>query len=92
MFDAGEDPVLSLPVSVDLATLLRPLTITAAVDMTLPGTLPLAAAPRTTYTTDGGAHYTVPVLPTPPAGAALSVTLGPQDTRTFLCTVSPARA
>lgn len=90
MFDAGEDPVLSGPVTVELTTLLRPLVISSAVDMTLPGTLPLAAAPRTVYKTDGGAQYTVPVLPVPPAGSTLSVTLGPQDTRTFMCTVARA--
>ena len=88
MFDGGEDPVLSANVTVDLASLLGPLAITAAVDMTLPGTLPLASVPRRTYVTDGGASYSVPVLPVPPAGAALAVTLGPQDTRTLLCTVA----
>ena len=88
MFDAGEDPVLSAPVTVDLAGLLAPLEISAALDMTLPGSQPLAAVAQQTYVTDGGATYTVPVLPTPPSGPGLSVTLGTQDTRTFLCTVT----
>jgi hypothetical protein len=86
VYEAGEDPSLSLPVTVGLAGLLAPITITAAVDMTLPGTLPLADAPKTVYTTDGGAQYTVPIVPAPPAGADLAVALGPQDIRTFLCT------
>ena len=39
-----------------------------------------------TYKTDGGASFTTPVLPAPPAGAALSVTISAMQVRTWLCT------
>lgn len=73
--------------TVDLATLLRNSTISAAVEMTLPGTQPLAAVAPTTYTPLGAAPVTVPRLPPPPAGPALTVTLKPQQIRTFECTL-----
>ena len=88
LYDAGEDAVLSQPATVNLTSLLAGKTITSAVDMTLPGTQPLAAVPRRTYTTDGGASYTVPVLPAPPAGAKMTIVLQAQEIRTLLVTVS----
>ena len=87
-FDAGEDPVLSLPATVDLATLLPGWPLASALDMTLPASLPLAAVPRQTYRTDAGGLFEVPVLPPAPAGPGLTVTLGPQETRTFICTLA----
>ena len=86
-YDAGEDPVLSLPASVDLATLLVGWPLISAVDMTLPASLPLAAVPRQTFRTDAGGVFETPVLPASPAGPGLTVTLGPQETRTFICRV-----
>lgn len=87
MYDAGEDPVLSLPASVDLATLLSGWPLVSAVDMTLPGSLPLASVPRQTYRTDAGGVFETPVLPAAPSGPSLTVTLGPQETRTFVCSI-----
>jgi hypothetical protein len=86
LFDAGEDAALSAPATVDLATLLAGKTISAAVEMTLPGSQPLAGVPQRTLTTDAGAKFVVPQLPEPPAGAGLSVTLTAQQIRTFLVT------
>ena len=88
IFDAGEDPVLSAPVTINLATLLAGKTITAATEMTLPGAQPLASVAKTTYKTDGGATYTTPVVPTPPAGPLLSITLDAQQIRTFSVTTA----
>ena len=90
LYDAGEDAALSAPATVDLAGLLAGKTITSAVDMTLPGAQTLASVPSRTYTTDGGATYTVPVLPAPPAGAKSTIILQPQEIRTFSITVAPA--
>lgn len=90
-YEIGEDSVLSADVTVSLASLLSPLPggrrIISAVDMTLPGALPLADVPQQTYITDGGAHFTVPVLPAPPTGAELTITLHPMEIRTLLCTL-----
>jgi len=86
MFEAGEDPALSADVTVDLATLFAGRTVTAATEMTLAGQLPLASVTQRTYKTDGGASFTTPVLPAPPAGAALSVTISAMQVRTWLCT------
>ena len=92
VFDAGEDAELSRPVAVDLAPLLAGagLTIVAAADATMSGALALADVAPRTYTTDGGAAFTVPQLPAPPAGGALTVVLGPQQIRTLRCTVQVA--
>jgi hypothetical protein len=92
VYDAGEDAALSGNVTVALGSLLRQGGalggIISAVDLTLPASQPLAGLPSTTYATDAGERYTVPVLPAPPAGAALEVTLAPGDIRTLLCTTA----
>ena len=87
MYEVGEDAAGSADASVDLATLLAGITITSAVDMTLPGTQPLSAVTPTTYTSDSAPSVTVPIVPPAPAGAGLTVTLKAQRTRTFLCSV-----
>jgi len=87
-YEVGEDPVLSADVTIDLATLLGgALSITSAVDMTLPGTQPLSAVSPTTYLADGGSPITVPRLPPAPSGSGLTITLKAQQIRTFLCTL-----
>ncbi len=55
--------------------------------MTLQGSQPLASVAPTTYTMDDGRVVTLPVVPPPPAGAELSITLVAQQIRTFICTV-----
>ena len=65
-----------------------PFKITAAVEMTLPGTQPLSGVPKTTFRTDGGAEYTVPIVPMAPSGPDLSITLSVQQIRTFMCTIA----
>jgi hypothetical protein len=73
---------------IDLASLFAaPLTITAATEMTLPGTQPLAGVPKQTYTADGGASFTVPIVPPAPSGPGLTITISAQQIRTFLCTI-----
>jgi alpha-mannosidase len=84
LYEAGEDAALSAPASVDLATLFAPRAVAAAVEMTLPGAAPLAGVRPTTYRTEGGLDVTLPVLPPPPSGPGLEVTLAPMEVRTFL--------
>ena len=60
--------------------------------MTLQGSQPLAMVSRTTYTLDGGVNVSSPVLPAPPAGAALDVGLSSQQIRTLELTYSRSRA
>jgi len=86
LYEAGEDAALSANATVALATLFAGRTIASAVDMTLPGTQPLAGVRQVTYRTDDGDAFVAPVLPAPPAGAGLSVTLGPMDIRTLMVT------
>jgi hypothetical protein len=85
VFEAGEDAALSADVTLSLATLFAGKTVTAATEMTMPGSQPLARVPQTVYRTDGGASYTMPVVPPPPAGAALTVTLSAMQVRTWMC-------
>ena len=86
LYEGGEDAALSANATVELATLFRGRTVASAVDMTLPGSQPLAGVRQVTYKTDAGDVFHAPVLPAPPAGASLSVTLGPMDIRTLMVT------
>ena len=86
LYEAGEDAALSANVTVALATLFAGRTVASAVDMTLPGTQPLAGVRQVTYRTDDGDAFVAPVVPAPAAGAGLSVTLGPMDIRTLMVT------
>lgn len=84
----AEDPELSAPVTVSLQGLFVDWEVTAATEMTLPGSQPLASAPRWTYQVEGRAPNTLPVVPPPPAGPTLDVTLGPMEIRTFVVAIS----
>jgi hypothetical protein len=86
MFEKGEDAALSADVSVDLATLFAGKAVTAATEMTLSGQQSLAGVPPFTYKTDGGASFATPVVPPPPAGAALTVVMQAMQVRTFVIT------
>lgn len=88
MFAVGEDAALSLPVTVDLASLFTTLTVQSATEMTLPGSIPLTEAPVTTYTTTEGESVTLPVIPPAPAGPTLTITLSAMQIRTFMCQVA----
>jgi len=83
LFSAGESATLSQNATVSLAGLFAGKTVASAVEMTLPGSQPLAGVPQRTYVTDGGAKVTVPILPPPPSGAGMDVVLGPMEIRTF---------
>jgi lysosomal alpha-mannosidase len=88
VYDVGEH-ALSADASVDLAGLFAGgLQMVSAVDHTLPGGKPLASVAPVTLTTDGGQAFTVPVLPTPPQGSGLTVTLRAGEIRTFLCAIA----
>ena len=86
-FEVGEDALLSLPATVSLASLFTPagLTIANCTETTVTANQPLAAAPRVTYALDNGTSVTLPVVPPPPSGPGLSITLGPMEIRTFMC-------
>jgi hypothetical protein len=87
MFAAGEDAALSAPATVDLATLFAGFRVKAATEMMLGGAAPLTAAPVTTYTIRGGGNVTLPVIPPPPAGPGLTITLSAMQIRTFECEI-----
>jgi len=86
LFEKGEDAALSADVKLDLAAIFAGKTITAATEMTLSGQLALASVTQRTYKTDGGASYTTPVVPPPPQGATLTVTISAMQVRTWICT------
>lgn len=86
VFDAGEGLPVNASSSVALRGLFSGRAVASAVDMTLPGARPLASVARATYVTDGGETFEVPVLPAPPAGADLEVSLSAQQIRTLLVT------
>lgn len=91
-FEAGEDATLSQPASVNLASILPGVTLSSCTETTLTGNQPLATAPQWTYAVEGGPTVTLPVVPPPPSGAGMSVTLGPMEIRTFMCTTAPQDA
>ena len=86
LYEAGEGGALSANATVALRGLFAGKTVASAVEMTLPGSQPLAGVPKRTYKTDAGDSFTLPVVPPAPAGADLSITLGPMDLRTFMVT------
>ena len=88
MFAVGEDAALSAPVTVDLATLFAGFNLTSAEELILPGTLPLTAAPTTSYTVIGGGVVTLPEIYPAPAGPGLTVTLEAMQIRTWKVTRS----
>jgi lysosomal alpha-mannosidase len=91
-FEANEGGALGTNVNVNLAAIFSPsiLTLTACTEMTLTGNQPLSAATQTTYNVTDGPVTTLPVVPTPPQGAGMTITLTPMGIRTFLCTTAAA--
>jgi lysosomal alpha-mannosidase len=90
LYAVGEGAANAANATVGLASLFAGLTITSAVETTLTANQPLAAVKLIPVTGVDGITRTGPVVPTPPAGAALSVTLGPLQIRTFICSVTYA--
>lgn len=84
-YEAGEDAQLSQPASASLATLFAAFPIANCTETTATANQPLSAAPQVTYRLDNGTAVTLPVVPPPPAGPGLRITLGPMEIRTFLC-------
>ena len=93
-FETGEDAALSQPATVSLSALLPSVTLQSCVETTLSGNQPLANAPKITYAVEsGGPSVTLPLVPTPPTAAnGYSVTLGPMEIRTLMCTTAPLDA
>jgi hypothetical protein len=58
--------------------------VKTAVEFTLTGGQPLADVEPVTYRLAGGESVTLPVVPPPPSGPGLEVTLAPMQVRTFL--------
>jgi len=88
MFSVGEDDELSQPATLNLAGLFTGFNITAAEELILPGTIPLTAAPTTTYSVIGGGQVTLPEIYPAPAGPQLTITLHAMQIRTFRCTIN----
>jgi hypothetical protein len=102
LYDAHDAALGAVPASlttqnatVDLASLFLPSgiggTVTAAVEMTLTGMVPLASVPQVQYRVDGReSPIVMPVVPPAPSGPGLTVTLSPMQIRCFLLTVGGA--
>jgi len=82
----GEDPVLSQNVTVSVATLFSGFNVTSLQEYDLVASTPIAQMPVYTLRGDDGSVTTYPILPLPPAGAELAVTLAPMQIRTFIAT------
>ena len=70
--------------AVALAGLLAGRTASGADEMTLPGSRRLADVEPRLYRADGGAEFATPVVPQPPAGVALNVSVATMQVRTFI--------
>ena len=92
VYEAGEDPTLSQNASVSLAGLFSAasgLRVQSAVETSVGGVLPLAQVPQWTLKAQGeDAAVTSPVLPPPPSGAGLDVTLAASQVRTFVLSLA----
>ena len=86
LFEAGEDAVLSAPVTLNLSTLFAKRTLAGCQEMTTPGVVPVASVPVRTVQVEGEGAVTWPALPAAPAGAAQTVTINPMEVRTWQCT------
>lgn len=88
-FETGEDASLSQNVTVSIATLFSNIVVNSCVETTLTANQPLSSAPVYTYNLDDGSSVSLPVVPAPPSGPSMSVTLSPMEIRTFMCQVGP---
>ena len=95
-YGAGEDANLSANVTVSLGSVYANIKLSACTETTLTANQPLAEVPKTTYRSlekgaDGSdviVETVLPVVPQPPAGDAMDVTVGPMQIRTFMCTTA----
>ena len=85
LYAIGEDVLLSGDFTVSLANLVTDRDIASCVETILPGTLPLADAPVTTYTLAEGGSVTLPTVYPKPVGPTLDITLSAMQIRTFRC-------
>jgi hypothetical protein len=83
---AGEDPVLSQNATVSVSTLFRGFNITSLTEWDLVASTPIADMPAYTLRGEDGSVTTYPILPPPPVGPQLDVTLTPMQIRTFIAT------
>lgn len=106
-FAVGEDPKLSQPATVSLATLFSGLTVANVTELSLTANQPLSNVHRMTWKTkttydidgnavatdseDGGAAANVRRNRDAPTGPNLDVTLGPMEIRTFLVQTTEQR-
>ena len=74
--------------SVDLAGIFTTgaLRLVACEERTLTANQVLAGATKWTYNVTNGGAVTLPIVPTPPSGDGLTITLTPLQIRTFFCT------
>lgn len=89
VYEAGEDDVFSANATIALAELFPMLRIASAVETSIAGVQALADIRPWTLQVEGEPDaITLPILPPPPAGAALSVELCAASVRTFVLTLS----
>ena len=86
-FEAGEGGNSSSAVSVALSNIFEVAAVAlgACTEMTVTGNQPLADAPQSTYNVTGGGAVTLPIIPSPPAGATQTIEINALEIRTFQC-------
>ena len=86
--EAGDGPAAD-PVTVRIGALLANYSVGSVTELTLPGVVPLAAAPVVNYTRADGSVVSLPVVPPAPLGPDFAVTLTAMQVRTFEVAVTP---
>jgi hypothetical protein len=87
LYETSAPQQFSSNATVALATLFAGRTVTAVQEMSLIANQQLTDIPSFTYTMEGSAPVTLPILPPAPTGNGISISLSPMQIRTFLATV-----
>jgi len=89
-YEANEGGNMANDVQVNLASIFAPssgIVLQSCTEMTVTGNQPLASAPKWTYNVTGGPVVTLPIVPSAPQGAQMTITLSAMDVRTYMCTL-----
>ena len=89
-YEANEGGNMANDVQINLATIFNPssgIILQSCTETTLTANQPLANVRQWTYNVTDGPAVTLPILPTPPSGNQMTITLSAMDIRTFMCTL-----